>query len=127
MNEHDEHDVDQQDELAGTPEAPPVPDVEGAFVEYRPGHWLRAGRIVEVSEANVRSPSTDESCTLGPGRLARSRLHLWKDDADGWGSVLSTATVRQVLAAIRLAEHAADLRRLEALARLLGVYAARAR
>ena len=52
---------------------PGVPNVEGAFVEYRRGGWVRASRIAELAQAH-NLPVTMHDCT-GPLTLF-SGMHV---------------------------------------------------
>ena len=99
------------------PDLPAAPAVDGPFVEVAPDAWVRASDVLAVWV-----PAAHDDHRRGPRDTG---LAVGSGDAAVWWS--SPYPPEQLRTALRLAEHQEDFRRLEAFARLLCVYAARAR
>jgi hypothetical protein len=122
VSERIEHDAavrDELGELTAVPDMPEVPAVAGAFVEIRPGTWLRASSVVAVTNGYRVDPRDP------------TRSHIYAVDTagpiPGGATFRSPFTAALLLIAFRQAEYAEDLRRLEVLAQLLAACADRAR
>ncbi|HVG97366.1 MAG TPA: hypothetical protein VNK05_10725 [Chloroflexota bacterium] len=107
-------------EAPAFPELPELPDVAGAFVEIRPGTWLRASSVVALSNGYPVAPRD-------PTRTRVSAVEPGGGSTAGAAAYRSPFTAAQLLSALRQAEHAEDVRRLEVLAHLLAALATRMR